>query len=62
MEKGLEVANNKIGVFLVDEEYKIFRKKITSDKVVLITDDDTPPVISEDLKEIGTVIGFYREF
>ena len=61
LEKGLEVANNKIGVFLVDEEYKIFKKKIVSDEIVLITDDDTSPVISGDLKEIGTIIATYKE-
>ena len=62
LEKGLKVSDNKIGMFLIDGEYKIFKKKIISDKVALITDDNTPSILVEDPEEVGTIIGFYKEF
>lgn len=65
LEKGKPVENNKIGVYLVNEEYSIYQKKILSDGTILLLTDsqEIEPIIfnKESLKEIGKIIEIHKE-
>lgn len=63
LEKEQTVENNKIGVFFIDNEYKIYKKKLLENGcIMLLTDDESiSPILVYEVKEIGKIIGVYRE-